>query len=382
MIKKLLSRRLAIYARDMLEIMLIIIIALLAIGLAFVIGRKAGGTQKSAADRPDEALTGLKAQLELLAQQSAINQTQMADQMRNQEALLSKRLEDSLGNMSERLSQNLTKQTQSTHENLKSLAERLAVIDAASQQITTLTTQVSSLQNILSNKTERGAFGEVQLENLVRDVLPPNAYEFQHQLSNGKRADCVLRLPNPPGDIVIDAKFPLEAWLALQKATSDTEKTAARKALGIAVKGHVKDIQEKYIIAGETAESACLFLPSEAVYAELHANMQSIVEESYKARVWIVSPTTMMATLNTVRAILRDARMREQTALIQAEIIKLIEDVVRLDKRVESLGRHFGQAQKDVDDIRTSTGKITKRGERIGEFDVIEDASDKMDLLS
>ena len=382
MIKKLLSRRLAIYARDMLEIMLIIIIALLAIGLAFVIGRKAGGTQKSAADRPDEALTGLKAQLELLAQQSAINQTQMADQMRNQEALLSKRLEDSLGNMSERLSQNLTKQTQSTHENLKSLAERLAVIDAASQQITTLTTQVSSLQNILSNKTERGAFGEVQLENLVRDVLPPNAYEFQHQLSNGKRADCVLRLPNPPGDIVIDAKFPLEAWLALQKATSDTEKTAASKALGIAVKGHVKDIQEKYIIAGETAESACLFLPSEAVYAELHANMQSIVEESYKARVWIVSPTTMMATLNTVRAILRDARMREQTALIQAEIIKLIEDVVRLDKRVESLGRHFGQAQKDVDDIRTSTGKITKRGERIGEFDVIEDASDKMDLLS
>ena len=382
MIKKLLSRRLAIYARDMLEIMLIIIIALLAIGLAFVIGRKAGGTQKSAADRPDEALTGLKAQLELLAQQSAINQTQMADQMRNQEALLSKRLEDSLGNMSERLSQNLTKQTQSTHENLKSLAERLAVIDAASQQITTLTTQVSSLQNILSNKTERGAFGEVQLENLVRDVLPPNAYEFQHQLSNGKRADCVLRLPNPPGDIVIDAKFPLEAWLALQKATSDTEKTTARKALGIAVKGHVKDIQEKYIIAGETAESACLFLPSEAVYAELHANMQSIVEESYKARVWIVSPTTMMATLNTVRAILRDARMREQTALIQAEIIKLIEDVVRLDKRVESLGRHFGQAQKDVDDIRTSTGKITKRGERIGEFDVIEDASDKMDLLS
>ncbi len=362
--------------------MLIIIIALLAIGLAFVIGRKAGGTQKSEADRPDEALTGLKAQLELLAQQSAINQTQMADQMRNQEALLSKRLEDSLGNMSERLSQNLTKQTQSTHENLKSLAERLAVIDAASQQITTLTTQVSSLQNILSNKTERGAFGEVQLENLVRDVLPPNAYEFQHQLSNGKRADCVLRLPNPPGDIVIDAKFPLEAWLALQNATSEAEKTAARKALGIAVKGHVKDIQEKYIIAGETAESACLFLPSEAVYAELHANMQSIVEESYKARVWIVSPTTMMATLNTVRAILRDARMREQTALIQAEIIKLIEDVVRLDKRVESLGRHFGQAQKDVDDIRTSTGKITKRGERIGEFDVIEDASDKMDLLS
>ena len=362
---------------------ILLILLILALGaVVFLLLRKQSPSPQAVPSAADEGMNTLKAQLEFMAQQSAISQTQIAEQMRSQEALLSKRLEESLGNMSERLSQNLNKQTQSTHDNLKSLAERLAVIDAASQQITTLTTQVSSLQNILSNKTERGAFGEVQLENLVRNVLPPNAYEFQHQLSNGKRADCVLRLPNPPGDIVIDAKFPLEAWQSLQNATTEAEKAVARKALGVAVKGHVKDIQEKYILAGETAESACLFLPSEAVYAELHANMQSIIEESYKARVWIVSPTTMMATLNTVRAILRDARMREQTALIQAEIIKLIEDVVRLDKRVESLGRHFGQAQKDVDDIRTSTGKITKRGERIGEFDVIEDASDKVDVLS
>ena len=366
----------------MIEIILLILLFFALAAVFYLAVRKNGPSAEAAPSSADEGITNLKAQLEFMAQQSAISQTQMAEQMRNQEALLSKRLEESLGNMSERLSQNLNKQTQSTHDNLKSLAERLAVIDAASQQITTLTTQVSSLQNILSNKTERGAFGEVQLENLVRNVLPPNAYEFQHQLSNGKRADCVLRLPNPPGDIVIDAKFPLEAWQSLQNATTEAEKAAARKALGLAVKGHVKDIQKKYILAGETAESACLFLPSEAVYAELHANMQSIIEDSYKARVWIVSPTTMMATLNTVRAILRDARMREQTALIQAEIIKLIEDVVRLDKRVESLGRHFGQAQKDIDDIRTSTGKITKRGERIGEFDVIEDASEKVDLLS
>ena len=367
----------------MTDYLLILLLVILAMAGAYFIGRKGhAGTASPVPHVPDEAVTSLKAQLEMLAQQSAASQSQMAEQLRNQEAMLSKRLEHQLGSMSERLSQNLHKQTQSTHENLKSLAERLAVIDAASQQITTLTTQVSSLQNILSNKTERGAFGEVQLENLVRDVLPPNAYEFQHQLSNGKRADCVLRLPNPPGDIVIDAKFPLEAWQKLQQAPNEAEKALARKALGIAVKGHVRDIQEKYIIAGETAESACLFLPSEAVYAELHANMQAIIEDSYKARVWIVSPTTMMATLNTVRAILRDARMREQTALIQAEIIKLIEDVVRLDKRVDQLGKHFGQAQKDIEDIRTSTGKITRRGERIGEFDVIEDAPDKVDLLS
>lgn len=366
----------------MTDIILLLLLAMMVAIAAYLVGRKNAQIGLSDTTSTDEGLTSLKAQLELLANQSAVSQSQMAEQMRNQEALLSKRLEEQLGNMSERLSQNLTKQTQSTHDNLKSLAERLAVIDAASQQITTLTTQVSSLQNILSNKTERGAFGEVQLENLVRDVLPPNAYEFQHQLSNGKRADCVLRLPNPPGDIIIDAKFPLEAWQQLQSATNEAEKALARKALGIAVKGHVKDIQSKYIIAGETAESACMFLPSEAVYAELHAHMQPIIEDSYRARVWIVSPTTMMATLNTVRAILRDARMREQTALIQAEILTLIEDVSRLDKRVDQLGRHFGQAQKDVDEILTSTGKITKRGKRIGEFDVIEDAADKVDLLS
>ena len=366
-----------------MDYILFLLILILVCIAAYLWGQR-GGHARSAHildDSQGQAMTALQAQLELLANQAATSQAQMAEQLRQQEAQLSKRLQEQLGSMSERMSQNLQKQTQNTHENLTSLAERLAVIDAASQQITTLTSHVTSLQNILSNKTERGAFGEVQLENLVRTVLPPNAYEFQHQLSNGKRADCVLRLPNPPGDIVIDAKFPLEAWQALQDAPDEVAKQAARKALGVAVKGHVKDIADKYILSGETAESACLFLPSEAVYAELHANMQSIIEDSYRARVWIVSPTTMMATLNTVRAILRDSRMREQTALIQNEIIKLIEDVVRLDKRVESLDKHFNQAIKDVSDIRTSTGKITKRGERIGEFDVIDDATDKVDLL-
>jgi len=366
-----------------MDYILFLLILILAAIAAYLWGQKRSHAPSS--QSPDEsqsqAMTSLQAQLEMLATQAATSQAQMAEQLRQQEAQLSKSLQDQLGSMSERMTQNLQKQTQNTHENLTSLAERLAVIDAASQQITTLTSHVTSLQNILSNKTERGAFGEVQLENLVRTVLPPNAYEFQHQLSNGKRADCVLRLPNPPGDIVIDAKFPLEAWQALQDAPDEATKQVARKALGVAVKGHVRDIADKYILSGETAESACLFLPSEAVYAELHANMQSIIEDSYRARVWIVSPTTMMATLNTVRAILRDSRMREQTALIQNEIIKLIEDVVRLDKRVESLDKHFNQAIKDVSDIRTSTGKITKRGERIGEFDVIDEATDKVDLL-
>ena len=182
-----------------------------------------------------------------------------------------------------------------------------------------------------------------------------------------------MKLPNPPGDIVIDSKFPLDAWYNLQNSETKEQQIAARRQLAISVRGHVKDIQDKYIIAGSTAESACLFLPSEAVYAELHANLPDVIDASYKARVWIVSPTTMMATLNTVRAVLRDARLREQTAIIQSEMLKLIEDVSRLDARVENLNRHFSQVQKDISEIQTSTSRISKRSYRITELEVTED---------
>ena len=351
--------------------LLAVLLGLALAGLALLWRRSPSNPADAAAQTrtEDQALAELRGQLAQLASAAGSQQQALASQLTEQ----SKRMEESLARLRDQMGQSLTKQTQTTHENLTKLSERLAVIDRANSQIAELTGQVTQLHNILANKTERGAFGEVQLENLVRTVLPPNAYEFQVTLSSGKRADCILRLPNPPGPIVIDAKFPLEAWQALQNAENETDRKTARKQLGIAVRGHVRDIQEKYIIAGETAESACLFLPSEAVYAELHANLPQIIEDSYQARVWIVSPTTMMATLNTVRAVLRDARMREQTAVIQAEIIKLIGDVVRLDQRVENLDKHFGLAQKDIREIQTSTGKITRRGQKIGEFDVIED---------
>ena len=311
-------------------------------------------------------LADLRGQITQLSQNSLHQQQAQIEQM----SALSKRLEDSLASMSQRMGQSLQDQTEKTHKNLTDLSARLAVIDAANTKISELTGQVTQLHNILANKTDRGAFGEVQLENLVRNVLPPNAYEFQYQLSNGRRADCVLKLPNPPGDIIIDSKFPLEAWHQLQQAEDETARRAARKQLGADVLKHVRDIQDRYIIAGETAESACMFLPSEAVYAELHAHLPDIVEKSYSARVWIVSPTTMMATLNTVRAILRDARMREQTALIQKEIGVLITDIERLDKRVDNLDKHFDLAIRDVREIKTSTGKITSRGRRIEDYDV------------
>ena len=325
--------------------------------------------RKNASAMQSESLAELRGQLSQIVQASNQQQQTLVGQLSDQ----SSRMEQTLSGFRQQLGQSLQQQTQSTHDNLTKLSERLAVIDKANNQISELTGQVTQLHNILANKTERGAFGEVQLENLIKTVLPPNAYAFQVTLPNQKRADCVLKLPNPPGDIVIDSKFPLEAWHSLQNSETKAEQQAARKQLAIAVMGHVKDIQEKYIVAGTTAESACLFLPSEAVYAELHSNMPDVIEASYKARVWIVSPTTMMATLNTVRAVLRDARMREQTAIIQAEMLKLLEDVSRLDTRVDNLNRHFSQAQKDITEIQTSTTRITKRSHKITELDVSDD---------
>ena len=342
-----------------LSILLVVSICL-SLMLIFISLRRGSSSVHS------ESLAELKGQLSQIVQASNQQQQVLSSQLSDQ----SSRMEQTLSGFRQQLGQSLQQQTQSAHDNLTKLSERLAVIDRANNQISELTGQVTQLHNILANKTERGAFGEVQLENLIKTVLPPNAYAFQVTLPNQKRADCVLKLPNPPGDIVIDSKFPLEAWHSLQNADIKAEQQAARKQLAIAVRGHVKDIQDKYIIAGTTAESACLFLPSEAVYAELHANMPDVIEASYKARVWIVSPTTMMATLNTVRAVLRDARMREQTAIIQAEMLKLLEDVSRLDTRVDNLNRHFSQAQKDISEIQTSTTRITKRSHKITELDV------------
>ena len=342
---------------------LLILTICLIIALLLMISRKKLSNIQS------DSVAELKGQLSQMVQASSQQQQNITSQLSEQSA----RMEQTLSNFRQQLGHSLQQQTQSTHDNLTKLSERLAVIDRANSQITELTGQVTQLHNILANKTERGAFGEVQLENLVKTVLPPNSYAFQVTLPNEKRADCILKLPNPPGDIVIDSKFPLDAWYNLQNSETKEQQLAARRQLAISVRGHVKDIQDKYIIAGSTAESACLFLPSEAVYAELHANLPDVIDASYKARVWIVSPTTMMATLNTVRAVLRDARLREQTAIIQSEMLKLIEDVSRLDARVENLNRHFSKVQKDISEIQTSTSRISKRSYRITELEVPED---------
>ncbi len=256
-----------------------------------------------------------------------------------------------------------------TTRSLTELQERLQTIDRAQANIEKLSGNVLGLQDILSNKQTRGAFGEIQLNDIVSKALPSDAYTFQATLSNNKRADCLIHLPNPPGPIVIDSKFPLEAYEALVAATTEGALREAARALRQSVRTHIKAIAERYIIDGETADGALMFLPSEAVYAELHANFPEIVREGFEARVWIVSPTTCMATLNTMRAVLKDARMREQAGAIRRELGLLYKDVARLEDRVGNLDRHFEQAAKDIREIRTSADKAGNRARRLESFE-------------
>ncbi len=299
--------------------------------------------------------------------QQHMNDTLHANALKSAQALheMHKGMKDSLHGSTVRTTQSLTQ-----------LQERLATIDKAQTNIEKLSGDVLGLQDILSNKQTRGAFGEIQLNDIVLKALAPDAYTFQATLSNGKRADCLIHLPNPPGPIAIDAKFPLEAYEAIRAAKTEEQLTLAARAMRTSVKLHIKAISEKYIIEGETADGALMFLPSEAVYAELHANFADVVRIGFDARVWIVSPTTCMATLNTMRAVLKDARMQEQAGAIRKELGLLYKDVERLGGRVENLDRHFNQAGKDIEEIKISATKAGSRARKLDafDFDELEDA--------
>ena len=307
----------------------------------------------------------LAGNLQAVTEAQAVTQAQVVQTME-------RRLEEVQKAMGESLHGTATR----TARSLGELQMRLETIDRAQTKIEKLSGDVLSLQDILSNKQTRGAFGEIQLKDIVSKAMPPDAFAFQHTLSNGARADCIIHLPNPPGSIAIDSKFPLEAYEAMRNAQTEQELKAAVQFMRSSIRKHIKDISEKYIIEGETAEGALMFLPSEAVYAELHATFPEIVREGFDARVWIVSPTTCMATLNTMRAILKDARMREQASAIRRELSLLYKDVDRLGDRVGNLDRHFSQAAKDVDDIKISASKASGRAKRLESFDFDELSKD------
>jgi len=348
-----------------------IVAAALIVAVAVVVARRGGGSDVAA----------LGERLAQLTELHAAAQAQLAQQLQAQERALTKSLDERLAHTTNRVNETLEKTSHSQKTTLDELKERLVRIDAAQKNISELSSQMVGLQDILSNKQARGAFGEVQLHDLVSKVLPPGSYDFQATLGNGRRADCLLKLPNPPGPIVIDAKFPLESYRALHAAQSEDERKVAARAFAGDVMKHVSDIAERYLVPGETADAALMFLPSEAVYAELHANFADTVDKSYRARVFIVSPTTLWATLNTVRAVLKDVRMKEAAGLIQREVMTLITDVARLDDRVGKLQRHFDQAGDDMRQVRISADKITKRGERIQELEIDTPPADEEALL-
>ena len=362
-----------------LGLIIFFVLLLTAVNAVFIFFRKEKGGVKELFLQSQGELSG---RLAALREANAQEQSRLFAALNEQRLALLKLMDEKLLAVTKSVGEGLHETTVKTNATLTDLRERLAKIDVAQQKISSLSEQVVSLQEVLSNKQARGAFGEIQLNDLVSSILPPNAYSFQYLLSNGKKADCMLKLPNPPGSIVIDAKFPLESYYALRKASNDREKVEAERFFKASVLKHIKDISEKYIIPNETAESALMFLPSEAIYAELHANFIEVVESSYKAKVWIVSPTTLMATLNTVRAVLKDAHMREQAGIIQKEVGVLMDDIARLDERVENLSKHFKQAGDDIDSIKISSGKISRRIQKIEDIELGEGNTQALEHLS
>jgi DNA recombination protein RmuC len=287
------------------------------------------------------------------------------------QADLNRAIGERLDGMTSRLGHSISEQTRATHENLSRLQERLAVIDTAQSNIQSLANQVVELQTILSNKQTRGAFGQSRMEAIIGDGLPKGAYEFQARLSNDRVPDCLIRMPNGAPPLVVDAKFPLESWNAIRKARENGEEAARQAVQNFRrdIEVHIRAIAERYLIAGETQDTAFMFVPSESIFADIHENFESTVQKAHRARVVIVSPSLLMLSIQVIQAVLKDARMREQAHLIQAEVVRLMEDVSRLDDRVRNLQGHFLQTGKDIDQIMTSTAKIARRGARIEALD-------------
>ncbi|MBC6412366.1 MAG: DNA recombination protein RmuC [Hyphomonadaceae bacterium] len=299
--------------------------------------------------------------------------SQFSEDVAQRDASMRDTLDNRLSQVSEKVGQSIVETQERNSESLKQLHERLAVIDRAQKNIETLSGEVSGLQNILSNKQARGAFGEKQMQDLISEYLPPQSFEFQVTLSNRKRVDALIHLPNEQGAVAVDSKFPMESWRRLVKLET-VDKKRAQQDFSRDVKAHITDIALKYLILGETHDVALMFIPSEAIYAELHANFSEVIEEGFGKRVMIVSPTTFMATLHTMRAVMKDAAMREQAHIIQREVGEIAKDVNRLDDRVAKLQQHFNQSTEDVRQIRISTEKISKRADKIEALDMEEQA--------
>jgi DNA recombination protein RmuC len=322
----------------------------------------------AAALEAEQAAAERMAELQRLQAETAGKVRAMGQMLHAQHAELQRAVHMRLDSVTQQLGQSMHHSTRQTTDNLQKLNERLAVIDAAQQNITQLATQVTSLQNVLTNKQQRGAFGQGRMEMIIQDGLAKGTYAFQHTLSNRTRPDCAIFFPDQR-PLIVDAKFPLEAVTALRDACSDEERHAAGKLLRQAVSRHISDIAEKYLLPGETQDLALMFVPSESVYAELHDQFDDMIQRAFRSQVVIVSPSLLMLAIQVIQQIHRDARMREAADKIHAEVGNLMEDLRRLRERVAKLDAHFGQASEDIRQILVSAEKVEKRGARIREVE-------------
>ena len=348
-----------------------LVLGLAIVGLLAWLGL---GSLRMSRERMLEAASQIERQRQLDEQMAALQRLQaeaagrmqtMTESFGQRQGDLARLFTERLDSLQNRVGDGLKENVKETTENLSKLNERLAVIDAAQKNLTSLTSEVLTLKDVLSNKQTRGAFGQGRMEAVIRDALPPNSYEFQATLPGGKRPDCIIRLPNDPRPLVIDAKFPLESVTAFREAQNDEAKKLAMVRVRGDIGTHLKDIAEKYIVRGVTQEIAVMFVPSESIYADLHEFFDDVIQKAQRARIMIVSPSLLMMAVQMLQVIVRDSQMREQAHLVQMEVGKILDDVNRLRDRVTKLDTHFRQAQEDIVHITTSADKVARRGEKI-----------------
>jgi DNA recombination protein RmuC len=344
-------------------------VALAVIGIVLWRARSPANPHAVAMDELTRAQADTSARLETMLRMLGDRQSQ-----------LQHAVNERLDSVSHRIGESIVKTTQNTTENLQKLQERLAVIDRAQKNISELATQVTSLQGVLANKQSRGAFGQLRMEAIVQDGLPKGAYEFQHTLSNRTRPDCCVFLPDKR-PLVIDAKFPLEGVTAFRDAKSDDDRKGAAQRLRTDVTKHIADIAEKYLIPGETYETALMFVPSESVYAELYDGFDDLFQRAHRARVMIVSPSLLALAIQMVQQIQKDTRMREAADQIRDEVGRLVKDVSLLGDRIRKLQTHFNQSTEDIRLAVVSIGKIETHGERIQEAELGVEISSEADII-
>jgi DNA recombination protein RmuC len=340
-------------------------IALVVLVLIAVFARRRGA---------DPEIAEIRGRLSAMAEIAAQQNSEQLRSLNERIDTLAHHLGQTLDTVAARLGDNLSEAGRRTSDTLSTLNERLALIDEAQRSFCDLSQEVSSLQGVLANKQARGAFGQVRMEAILRDALPASAFELQPTLSNGRRPDCLIRMPNTEAALVVDSKFPLEGFEALRVAGTPQDTKAATQAIREAVRRHIQDIADKYLIPGETQDTALMFVPSESVCAEIYEQFPDLVQAAHRARVMIVAPNILMVAVHTVQSILKDAKMREHADVIQREVGLLVSDVARLVDQVADLKRHFALSGAALEKVVASAGKISDRGERLTSIELHEEA--------